>query len=231
MEYLVIQTALFLSLAMVAGIALGGWGARLIHSNLTANCQNELAGLRRNYEDASKENLLLRTQLRQTETALRKVGVSTSNTDYGDFLATRKALENTRRQYEALLEKLHQQEKSVKHFRAQLQSRQAELEELKQSNALSAGNADQPLVSAGRVSTAPELAASDDLTCIQGVNQPLASKLRALGIMTYRQIAEFTRDDINSIQRIIGAESTLPVDDWIANARSLFQQKYHQPQT
>lgn len=229
MEYFVIQTAIFLLLAVVAGIALGWWGARLVHANLTANCQNELAGLRRNYEDAIKDNLLLRTQLRQMEGALRKVGNTSSNADYGEFLETRKALETTRRQYEALLEKLHQQEKSLNQFRTQLQSRKAELDELKQSITVPAKDASTPLASLGKA-LEPELVASDDLTCIQGVNQSLASKLRALGIISYRQIAEFTRDDINSVQRIIGVESKLPVDEWIQNAHSLFQQKCSQPQ-
>ena len=101
MGYLVMQTALFLLVATVAGIALGWWGARTIHATIATNCRNELAGLRRNYEDATRDNAALRTQLRQMDSALRKISTVSTETDYGEFLENRKALENLRRQYEA----------------------------------------------------------------------------------------------------------------------------------
>lgn len=222
MGYFVMQIAVFLAVAALAGIVLGWWGARLLYLSMAANCRDELAGLRRNYEDATRENHALRQQLQQVEHALRKLGTSASEADYGEYLQTRKALENTRRQYETLLEKLHEQEKTLEKFRHQLKASKQELDELRT----------QPPVPASLPSLTemlpPELESSDDLTRIQGISQTLAGKLRALGIMTYRQVAEMGFDDISSIQRIIGGEGRLPVDEWIASARSLFLQKYQQ---
>lgn len=222
MGYLVMQTALFLLVATVAGIALGWWGARTIHATIATNCRNELAGLRRNYEDATRDNAALRTQLRQMDSALRKISTVSTETDYGEFLENRKALENVRRQYEALLEKLHQQEQTIQQFRGQLQQRKVELANLKQT-------LPTPItldVLSTTTALTPET--KDDLTCIQGINSSLASKLQALGIMTYRQVAEFTRDDFTQTQRILGLESPPPFEEWVQNARLLFQQKYTQ---
>lgn len=222
MGYLVMQTALFLLVATVAGIALGWWGARTIHATIATNCRNELAGLRRNYEDATRDNAALRTQLRQMDSALRKISTVSTETDYGEFLENRKALENVRRQYEVLLEKLHQQEQTIQHIRGQLQQRKVELAALKQSLPTPVTLEIVP------TATVLTLETKDDLTCIQGINSSLASKLQALGIMTYRQVAEFTRDDFTQTQRILGLESPPPFEEWVQNARLLFQQKYTQ---
>lgn len=227
MEYFVVQIAVFLIIAAVAGVALGWWGARLVYFSAAANCRDELAGLRRNYEDATRENHALRTQLHQVEQALRKLGATNSQADYGEYLQTRKALENTRRQYESLLERLHEQEKTVEKFRNQLQVRKQELDALKKNLDPVAGVYAEPVLTLTDI-LPPELESSDDLTCIQGISQTLAGKLRALGIMTYRQIAEMGRDDISSIQRLIGGDKSLPIDEWVASARALFLQKHHQ---
>lgn len=220
MGYLVMQIALFLLIATLAGIALGWWWARAIHTAMTAHCRHELAGLRRNYEDVIRDNAALRTQVRQMDSALRKVSALSTEADYGNFLENRKALEKVRCEYEVLLEKLHQQEQTLQQVRRQLQQKTTELANLKQT--LPTPKTVEPLPNA--TALAPEPA--DDLTRIQGINASLASKLQALGIMTYRQIAELTRDEFTQAQRILGLEAPLPFDEWVQNAKLLFQQKY-----
>lgn len=230
MEYLVLQISAFLILATITGLALGWWSCKFIYSGYSADCQHELSGLRRNYEDIVKENAALRLQLRHVEKALQKLSNASSDTAYGEFIETRKKLETTRCQYENLLERLHQQEKTLGILRTQLQSQQQEVEFQKQVNTgqdISSDTKPPALPTAHK----PEDEQKDDLTLIQGINQKLAGKLQALGIITYRQIAEFTKDDIYSIQRIIGNDINLPFDEWTHAARSLFQEKYSQPQT
>lgn len=231
MEYLVLQISAFLILAVIIGLAVGWWSCRFIYSGYSADCQHELSGLRRNYEDIVRENATLRLQLRQVEQALQKLNSASSDTAYGEFLETRKKLEATRRQYETLLERLHQQEKTLGILRTQLQSQRQELETQKQARAnedkTQNSNARAPILPVARK---PVNEQNDDLTLIQGINQKLAGKLQALGIITYRQIAEFTRDDIRSIQKVIGNDINLPFDEWAQTARSLFQEKYSQPQ-
>lgn len=232
MGYVVAQIAIFLAIAAVAGIILGWWGSHLLSANSAVNCQNELTGLRRNYEDATRENHALRTHLQQVEQALRKLGTSTTEANYGEYLQTRKTLEKTRRQYENLLEKLHTQEKTIEKFRNQLHVSKQELNALKVK--LDSAIPEKchsasilPHVSPTAI-LPPELANGDDLTCIEGVDQTLAGKLKALGILTYRQMAEMGYDDVDSIRRIIGGDEHLPIEEWVENARTLFLEKYRQ---
>ena len=79
------------------------------------------------------------------------------------------------------------------------------------------------LLMAAPLTLEPEI--PDDLTLIQGINQRVADTFRALGIVKYRQIAEFTADDVCSIRRIIAAEDTLPLEQWVENAQTLCQQQ------
>ncbi len=229
MEYLVLQISAFLILAVTAGLALGWWSCKFVYSGHSADCQHELSGLRRNYEDIVKENATLRLQLRHVEKALQKLSSASSDTAYGEFIETRKKLEATRCQYENLLERLHQQEKTLGILRTQLQTQQQEIKLQKQADTNQNITSDVKSTALS-VAYKPENEQNDDLTLIQGINQKLAGKLQALGIITYRQIAEFTKDDICSIQRIIGADINLPFDEWAHTARSLFQEKYSQPQ-
>ncbi len=71
----------------------------------------------------------------------------------------------------------------------------------------------------------------DDFTLIQGINQRIADTLHALGIIQYRQIAEFTADDVSNIRRIIAAEDALPLEQWVEKAQVLYQQQRQQLST
>lgn len=228
MEYLVLQIAMFLILAVAIGVAVGWWTCKFIYTNQLTDCQHELKGLHRNYDDLAKENATLRLQLRQLEQALRKLNTSPSEADYGRFLETRKALEATRRQYEALLEKLHQQEKTLSVLRKELKQQKRELAIHKQTassqHPAPAKTALAPLMNI------PKHEQHDDLTRIEGINQKLAGKLQAMGIMTYRQLAEFTRDDEHNMQRLVGNDISRPLEELAQTARSLFEAKYCQPQ-
>ena len=152
---------------------------------------------------------------------MHKVTTPPSEADYGQFLQLRKALEKTRLQYQGLLDQCHQQQNTVQHLQAELHTSQQVLAALQ--------TAPQAPLAGLCESSSRELldlrsAKRDDLTRIQGINQRLASKLQALGIVTYRQVAEFTSDDVSHIQQIIGTELAAPPEGWAQSARALFQQ-------
>ena len=223
MEYLAIQMSVLLGGAVVLGGLVGGWVARFIYQQAATACRIELAGLRRNYEDATRENVDLRRRLQQQASVLHKISTLPSDTEYGQFLQVRKTLEKTRLQYQGLLDQFNQQQQAVGRLRSELQLSQQEL-------AIVQANLNQPL----RASELPlpvgleAVSANkrDDLTLIQGVSQHLAGQLRALGIVTYRQIAEFTADDMHSLQRLLGSDFSSPPEGWVQHACSLFHQKY-----
>lgn len=225
MGYLAIQIAVYLTIAVIAGAMVGWWVARFIYLQQEAECRAELAGLRRNYDDAALENASLRHKLRQLEKVVRKASIPPSDCDYGRFLQLRKALEKTRSQYQELLGHFHQQEKSLAHLKTELQDSKRQLTSLKDEiGQQAAGGA------AGEKDAWPTPLGNeaDDLTRIQGINQGLAGKLQALGIFSYRQLAEFTLDELQGIQRLIGADIPQVSENWAKTAQSLWQQKYLQ---
>lgn len=229
MEYLVLQIATFLILATTIGVAVGWWTCKFIYVNQLTECQHELTGLHRNYDDIAKENATLRLQLRQLEQALRKLNTPPSEADYGRFIETRKALETTRRQYEALLEKLHLQEKALGTLRKELAQQKQELAAKKQTAINQNSTPTSTKTTLAPLPNIPESEHQDDLTRIEGINQKLAGKLQAMGIMTYRQLAEFTKDDEHNIQRLVGNDISRPLEELARTARSLFEAKYGQP--
>lgn len=218
MFYLALQMVLLLSIALLIGVLVGGWVAKWHYAREAAQCLTELAGLRRNYQDATADNAYLRNKTRQLEKMLRKIGTPPAESEYGQFLELRKTLEKTRREYQSLLEQCHQQEKTLADWRVELQRNQQALATLQAAPVATAEEsphesiADMPRPAAGTY---------DDLTRIQGISQQLASHLKALGIVTYRQVAEFTTDDMQHIQRIIGTELYQPPEGWVQNARAL----------
>ncbi|OQX13107.1 MAG: hypothetical protein BWK73_13165 [Thiothrix lacustris] len=210
---------LWLSMALLIGGLLGVWVARWHYAREVAQCLTELAGLRRNYQDARADNAYLRGKTRQLEKVLRKIGTSPADRDYGQFLELRKALEKTRREYQHLLEQYHEQEKTLADWRIEWQRKE---QVLTVTPVAPSAIEKPPHPEATAAAWLPVAAAHDDLTRIQGISQPLASHLKALGIVTYRQVAEFTSDDMQHIQRIIGTERHQLPEGWVQNARALY---------
>ncbi len=217
MLYLALQIVLLLSVALLIGVLMGGWVVKWYYVRESAQCLTELAGLRRNYQDASADNAYLRNKTRQLEKVLRKIGAPPADSEYGQFLELRKTLEHTRREYQELLEQYHQQEKTLADWQVKLQRNQEALATLQAEPLM---EKTEPLLTAADLQE-PTVLRYDDLTRIQGVSQQLASHLKALGIVTYRQVAEFTVDDVQHIQRIIGSERYQPPDSWVQDARAL----------
>jgi predicted flap endonuclease-1-like 5' DNA nuclease len=225
MEYLAIQVIIFLLAAVMVGGALGWWGSSFTYQQREEAVRHELAGLRRNYGDAVREKGLLRIRLKKVESALRTFATAPSVTDYGEYVQTRKALENARRQHESLLEKLHKQQRVLEQLRKQLEARNevspryAELSVTPQETATSGQGG-------FRFNPLDEW---DDLTHISGVDSGLARKLRALGIVSYQQLAEFTAEDVLRIQPMLDMAIPVSIEGWRQEAFSLFQQKQYPP--
>lgn len=217
MFYLALQMVLLLSIALLIGVLVGGWVAKWHYARESAQCLTELAGLRRNYQDATADNAYLRNKTRQLEKVLRKIGIPPAESEYGQFLELRKTLEKTRQEYQNLLERYHQQETTLANWRVELQRNQQALAPVQAAPLMEKAEPSQPATDMQE----PMAARYDDLTRIQGISQQLASHLKALGIVTYRQVAEFTADDMQHIQRIIGTELYQPPDGWVKNARAL----------
>ena len=76
-----------------------------------------------------------------------------------------------------------------------------------------------------RIGLASE-AEADDLKAIVGVGPFLEKKLHAIGIYTFRQIANFDREDIDKVNDIIEFfPGRIERDDWVGQASQLAKKK------
>ena len=63
----------------------------------------------------------------------------------------------------------------------------------------------------------------DDLTRIKGIKKVLRDKLHAHGIRTFRQIAEWTDEDLHAFSEILAFKNRATRDKWQEQARALLQ--------
>jgi predicted flap endonuclease-1-like 5' DNA nuclease len=61
----------------------------------------------------------------------------------------------------------------------------------------------------------------DDLTKIRGIGAVLKGKLNNLGIVSFRQIAEFTQEDITRIDTVLDFPGRIERDQWVDQAKTL----------
>ncbi len=78
----------------------------------------------------------------------------------------------------------------------------------------------------------PEGTDSDDLEKIHGIGPVLQEMLRSMNIFTFRQIADFTADDIDLVSAALGRAfpDRITRDDWMSGAQILHQEKYGEEQ-
>ncbi|SFC03850.1 hypothetical protein [Spirosoma endophyticum] len=70
-------------------------------------------------------------------------------------------------------------------------------------------------------------AQADDLKDIIGVGPFLERKLHALGIYTFRQVANFSKEDINTINELIEFfPGRIEGDNWVGQSKTFYERKY-----
>lgn len=70
-------------------------------------------------------------------------------------------------------------------------------------------------------------AEADDLKDIVGIGPFLERKLHSLGIFTFRQVSNFTKEDISKVNEIIEFfPGRIDRDNWVGQAKSFFESKY-----
>jgi len=67
----------------------------------------------------------------------------------------------------------------------------------------------------------------DDLKKIKGIGPVMEKTLNSLGITSYKQICELTRDDVNKVSAAIATfPNRIERDDWIGGAKKQYMEKY-----
>lgn len=78
--------------------------------------------------------------------------------------------------------------------------------------------AQSPLLAAPGLNVEP-----DDLTRIKGIGHVLQTKLNELGIVTYKQIAEFTEADIARVNESLDFPGRIERERWVEQANALVE--------
>ena len=61
----------------------------------------------------------------------------------------------------------------------------------------------------------------EDLTKINGITAAIATRLNALGCIKYEQVANFSDDEIASLDETMALEGAIEKDDWVGQAQRL----------
>ena len=70
-------------------------------------------------------------------------------------------------------------------------------------------------------------AEADDLKAIAGVGPFLERKLHSLGIYTFRQVGNFTKEDVDKVNEIIEFfPGRIQRDDWVGQSKEFYEKKY-----
>ncbi len=69
-----------------------------------------------------------------------------------------------------------------------------------------------------------EAGAVDDLTRISGVGPVLEGKLHKLGITSFKQIAEFTKEEIERVDTELNFKGRIERDDWVSQAKEFMKE-------
>ena len=223
MHYLALQITLFLLFAAISGVALGWWIKSMITNIQVEDTKNQNASDRRNLKDSREQLIALQTKHKHAQQQIDKYSAHYNSNTYGEYLETRKSLELARKENESLLTDLNQQKFVI----SKLQH------ELKQENRVS----DYQQEYAKETSKITKQAGitisvddddenyADDLKAITGITTSIEKQLNSLGILKYRQIAEFSLQDAEMISSHLEA-SVLPDYNFLVTlAKGLYSDK------
>ncbi len=76
---------------------------------------------------------------------------------------------------------------------------------------------------AGPASAAAAPAPADDLKKIKGIGIVIEQKLHDLGITTFKQIAEFSAEDVERVNQDLNFSGRIERENWIDQARELMR--------
>ena len=223
MHYLALQITLFLLFATISGVALGWWIKSMITNVQIEDSKNQNASDHRNLKDAREQLIALQAEHKHAQQQIHKYSAHYNSNTYGEYLETRKSLELARKENESLLADLNQQKFLINKLQHELE------QENKVSDYQQEYAKDTAITSkqAGvTISVDDDENYSDDLKAITGITTNIERQLNSLGILKYRQIAEFSLQDAEMVSSHL-EESELPDYNFLVTlAKGLYIDKH-----
>ena len=218
-----IMTLIITSFLVGLGISWWWFVAYSRKSVVQQQLQQELAGVRRNYEQAREDAFKLSVNLKEADQRRKRAeDLLHTTSGYDNFIQARNKLETSRKQIQQLKIELHQKDQQIYKLKDALIVLRKRLSLQPPSNPQLSNKVVRLPV------TAPQ---DDDLLAIDGINDDIAYKLRSLGIISYRQMAESSPQQIDSLTKLLNLADITPLQQWQKTAEHLFQQKYGITQT
>ncbi len=220
MQYLALQIAIFLLIATISGIALGWWIKGMIVKVQLEDIKNQNVSNRRNLKDTREQLSVLQAKNEHAQQQIDKYSAHYNSNTYGQYLEARKSLEVTRKNYEALLAELNQQKALNKKLEHQISVN---------SEITHSHDFKRELLSSTKSIEidVEEDYFSDDLKKISGITPDMEKQLNSLGILKYRQIAEFSLQDAEMISGHLSSSSLPDYSFMVSTARGLHSKKYN----
>jgi predicted flap endonuclease-1-like 5' DNA nuclease len=217
---------------------------RAEHRESLQNAEKRLEDLQTRFSAQNAEIDALREKLAQAETSLRELESrktapqpaapppppvakpAAPQTDLFPQLGTLAALVQERdswqRRVTALESKTPRDPAGLALARRSLEGSQKRLDEA-QSAAAAVESRERVLQKALEQAAQLPPESEDDLTRIKGIKKVLRDKLHAHGIRTFRQIAEWTDEDLHAFSEILAFKNRATRDKWQEQARALLQ--------
>ncbi|MEZ5536458.1 MAG: hypothetical protein R3F02_12630 [Thiolinea sp.] len=178
---------------------------------------DELTGLRANYSYMREDAHELRVQFKRAEAQnTRLVKMLESTSGHERFLKVRTELETARKGIQALKGMLSKLENENFALKEKIYKYRQQKNTSLPLHPMPLYSKKLPLLNDG----------NDNLQSITGIDENIERKLHGMGIVSYRQLAECTPAQLLSIQKLVGAEQSLPLRSWVKAARQLFFEKY-----
>lgn len=213
-----LQIILVSTATLLAGVMIGWFLASRSKQKTEQDLMDELIGLRTNFDYVREEAHHLRGQVKEAEAQkAHLVGVLESTSGHDKFLKVRTELETARKGIQALKSLLGEKDKENFLLKEKIYKYRQYRKASSPLHPMPVHLNHLPALSDGK----------DDLQLIVGINESIDHKLRDMGIISYRQLAECGSAQLMSIQKLIGQEQTLPLRQWVKAARALFIEKYN----
>ena len=219
MHYLALQITVFLLTAVISGIAIGWWIKGMLMKIQLEDSKNQNVSDHRNLIDTREQYLTLQAKYKQAQQQIDKYSAHYNSNTYGKYLETRKSLEQARAEQESLRTELNQQ-KSI------IQTLQHEIN--KENNILDSKVYAQDVSRLAKQIDVEEdiMSHPDDLKKITGINDDVEQQLNSLGILKYRQIAEFSLQDAEMISSHLESVALPDYNFMVTAAKDLHYDKY-----
>ena len=219
MHYLALQITAFLLIAIISGIALGWWIKGMLVGIQLEDYKNQNASDHRNLKDTREQLFILQAKYDQAQQQIDKYTAHYNSNTYGQYIETRKALETARKEQEELLIELNQTKAALERLQYQIDQSDKVSDSYHHAKKLMNYSKHTEI-------DVEDDYDSDDLKKISGITQETEKQLNSLGILKYRQIAEFSLQDAEMISKYLNNTSLPDYKLLVSSAKDLHFKKY-----